>query len=257
MMVQNAVLNFQQDFFEALFDDPISLYAHADQSRDIFNERLSVYRNNVFGSLISVLKDTFPRVCNLLGEDLFRRHSYAFIRDAPPQKGVLSLYGKLFPAFLKSRGESLQGVELATLEWFLQEAYYVEDSPLLCQSDLDAISSEDVPKLIFRPSSALYLVQLDSDLNTCFEQDLEKSSFYQVNGLPTHYVLITRIGYRVVLSWINQEMFDFIKDLARGKPLGCVVEDHLTKYSDFDVTLGLQTCFRVACFSSIDQEVIQ
>jgi hypothetical protein len=62
--------------------------------------RFSVYRNNVQGSLIKALADSYPVVQQLVGEEFFRAMAAVFVQQQPPASPLMSHYGEAFPAFI-------------------------------------------------------------------------------------------------------------------------------------------------------------
>ena len=62
--------------------------------------RLAVHRNNVVGSLIDALADTFAVTQQLVGTDFFRAMAAVFVRQHPPRSRILAHYGDDFAAFI-------------------------------------------------------------------------------------------------------------------------------------------------------------
>lgn len=62
--------------------------------------RLAVYRNNVVGSLVDALADTFAVTQQLVGETFFRAMAGVFVRRSPPRSPVLAYFGGGFPDFI-------------------------------------------------------------------------------------------------------------------------------------------------------------
>ena len=93
--------------------------------------RLAVHRNNVIGSLIDALADTFPVTQQLVGEAFFRAMAGVFVRQAPPRSRILAHYGEAFPAFIAQfePARSLPYLaDLARLEAARVRAYHAADA---------------------------------------------------------------------------------------------------------------------------------
>src|SRR5689334_25369057 len=94
----------QTVFRQALLgEDPgarASLRALVGADDPLVEERIEVYRNNVFASLTDVLKETFPAVCRLVDERFFSYAAHQFILAAPPSRPCLREHGSAFPDFL-------------------------------------------------------------------------------------------------------------------------------------------------------------
>ncbi|SHO56102.1 HvfC/BufC N-terminal domain-containing protein [Vibrio quintilis] len=113
--------------------DKILTYMKADSSSEK-KIRLSIYRNNVFSSLIEALGEVFPVCKMLVGSQCFDALAYQYIQHTPPSSPVLSEYGGEFANFVTQFPE-LAGIpylnELARLEYqLLQLTHAAEDKTL-------------------------------------------------------------------------------------------------------------------------------
>ncbi|MBU6296973.1 MAG: putative DNA-binding domain-containing protein [Alphaproteobacteria bacterium] len=64
--------------------------------------RLAVYKNNVYARLVDALRDSFPAVERLVGEDFFRYAAVQYVSITPPKSPTLLGYGKDFARFLEN-----------------------------------------------------------------------------------------------------------------------------------------------------------
>lgn len=129
---QVRVASAQAEFAAALLDpnrccpDDLHTWNGSDPTA-----RLAVYRNNVVGSLIDALADTFPVVQQLVGEEFFRAMAGVFVRQSPPRSKVLALYGQDFPQFV-AQFEPAQSLpylaDVARLETARVQAYHAADA---------------------------------------------------------------------------------------------------------------------------------
>ena len=124
-------------------------------------ERLSIYRNNTFGSLINVLQAAYPVVCRLVGERFFRYAARGFVAESPPTVPRLSAYGGGFADFL-ARFEPAQSVpylaDVARLEWARHEAYFAADAASIAPVALQAVAPERYAGLRFDLHPSVRLV---------------------------------------------------------------------------------------------------
>lgn len=93
--------------------------------------RFDVYRNNVLSSLVQAMRDGFPVIQRLVGEDFFAALASAFVRAHPPASPMLFTYGTDFPDFLERFPpvETLPYLaDVARLELALRRAYHAADT---------------------------------------------------------------------------------------------------------------------------------
>lgn len=96
--------------------------------------RLSIYRVNVIENLTEALKDTFPAVCALVGEEFFRQMARGFLCEHPPRAACLLWYGGDFADFIAAYAPAsgvLYLAEVARLEWACHHAQFAEDDDAL------------------------------------------------------------------------------------------------------------------------------
>src|SRR6266540_1152692 len=55
--------------------------------------RFGVYRNNVLVSLTEALRETYPAVCRIVGDEFFRAMARMYVLASPPASPVLLDYG--------------------------------------------------------------------------------------------------------------------------------------------------------------------
>lgn len=102
--------------------------------------RFDVYRNNVMASLVQAMRDGFPVIQRLVGEDFFAALAAAFVRAHPPVSPVLATYGAAFPAFIADFPPAAglpYLADTARLEFALRRAYHAADTPPLAPEALD------------------------------------------------------------------------------------------------------------------------
>lgn len=130
----------QQAFARALLDPtqpvPAGLCAWNGSDPGV---RFAVYRNNVVHSLVAVLADTFPVVCQLVGEDFFGAMARLFVADHPPASPLMHRYGGGFPDWVASFEPAidlpyLSG--LARLEWARLCAFHAADANAIDRHEL-------------------------------------------------------------------------------------------------------------------------
>src|SRR5215471_1982696 len=62
--------------------------------------RFAVYRNNVVAGLIETLKENYPAVHRIVGDEFFRAMAGQFAIAHPPRSPIMLSYGTNFPEFI-------------------------------------------------------------------------------------------------------------------------------------------------------------
>lgn len=122
--------------------------------------RFDVYRNNVTVSLTEALRQAFPVIRKLVGEEFFTAMARDFLRAHPPASPMLMFYGEAMPAFL----ETFPPVahlgylpDIARLELALRHAYHAADADPVAPEALQALPPDALvaARLTLVPSARL------------------------------------------------------------------------------------------------------
>lgn len=97
-----------------------------DRNENSTNSGLSVYQNNFLFGLIDCLKNTFPSILFLLGDDNFKFFARKFIISNPGDQPDKNMYGLDFSEFIGQQQELSECFylkEIGQLDriWFLKE----------------------------------------------------------------------------------------------------------------------------------------
>lgn len=127
-------------------------------------QRLAVYRNNTFGSLIGVLAAAYPALQRLLSADNFRILARAYVAAHPPQRPQLLSYGGGMADFLgnfKHTQDDVFFADLARLEWARNEALFAADAPILTAQSLQDLPADNLGALKLPLHPATRLIESD------------------------------------------------------------------------------------------------
>lgn len=119
--------------------------------------RFSVYRNNVYASLIDVLASRFPASARLVGEEFFRAMARIYVQQEPPRSPVLICYGAGFADFVAGFAPAAPVPYLADvvrLEWAWHAAYHaVDTAPLPAAGLAEAAEGIEKATITLHPSA--------------------------------------------------------------------------------------------------------
>lgn len=138
--------NLQAELAELIVTD--------DQHTDIVApvENLSIYHNTALAALMNTLKDIYPLVCKLLGEDFFRITIQKYIKQYPSRSGNLHDYGEYFSDFLahfQPLKELVYIPEVAQFEWHCHTLFYAAAHDAMNPALLETFTPEQYDHLHF------------------------------------------------------------------------------------------------------------
>lgn len=218
-------------------------------------KRFAVYRNNVTVSLTGALKDSFPAIAKLLGEEYFAALAREFIRQHQPSSPLLAEYGKEFGDFLDAfpplAAYPYLG-DVARLEHAWLSAYHAADAAPLDPARLSAVPEANLGDVRFTPHPAVRVVTSRWPVLTLFEanraEDDGQSPDLSSSG---ESVLVTRPSLEVTLSRLSPGASGFMGALCAGDTLGGAAARAIETAAEFDLGATLQTALAAGAFSDI------
>lgn len=202
-------------------------------------DRLSIHRNNVMGSLIEVLADTFEAVARHCGAHNFEAAAGAFIRRQPPARAQLSHFGAGFPAFLDDYAPARRDLpflaDLARLEWALNEAYFAAEAAPLSADRLAALPQTRLGEVHLRLHPATRRVASAHPIYGLWRKEAATAAVPGGGG----YVLVVRPDAAVEAVPITAGDHAFLAAIDKGAPLGAAVEAGSDVDDGFDVQTAL------------------
>ena len=215
-------------------------------------ERIAVYRNNVVGSLESVMEQTFPMIKALVGDDFLRGMAREFIRVHPPETGNLNLYGRGFDAFIADfkPAQSLPYLpDMAAFEIAVNEAYYAPDDTAFTMEQLGAVPHEELADLVLTLRTSCQLIRSNYPLmdirELCRNPDQTSTIDLGAGGVD---IMIHRPALKIQINELETGEYDMLTMLAAGKNLGEATEAILANTPDFNIQLFLQKHMQLETF---------
>lgn len=174
------------------------------------DQRLQIYRNNVFITLTETLQSIYPTIQKLVGEEFFSAIAYEYIKQHLPISGNLHDYGNYFAKFLFSfpHAQSLPYLpEVAQLEWAYHEVFHESNANTFDLKKLEAIPIEQHNHLKFKLNPASRLFTFDHPVLTIWQ-------FCQQNS-PTETLDINTDGEKILI--IRRQLDVSFKKLTDGE----------------------------------------
>lgn len=211
-------------------------------------QRFRVYRNNVIGSLVDALADTFTVTQDLVGEEFFRAMARLYASAKPPRSPQLAFYGADFPDFIAAFAPAARLpylADVARLEQLRVVAYHAADLAAVDAARISAALADQasLPALVLRlhPSLAVLFSTFSVVSLWAAHQGLGELSTV-VPDRPES-ALVLRHGLDIEVLPIPAAAGVFIAALRAGSPLGAAADQAMAIDTDpdFDLaaTLGL------------------
>ncbi len=203
-------------------------------------QRIEVYANAYYARLLECLRDEFPALAALIGEETFNAFAFSYLQSFPSNSYTLADLGKNFPQFLtdnraaaREQGDPREHdqawidlmIDLALLERTYSEVFSgqgIEKMETLDAMALSALSPEFVGSMCLTPAPCLRLLQLGSRAH-------EHAIAVRKLGTPiaelpmkaATFLVVTRINFVVRTIVVEPDEFLLLKQLV-----GNVCLDH-------------------------------
>lgn len=158
-----ALPELQRLFFQRIAGAPSApaLLAAVEPSPALTPDgRLEVYAAAYFWRLHGVLRDDFPKVTAILGDDALETVARDYLVAHPSEHPSARYFGRHFADFLARRTEVPPFLaDLARLEWARVDAFDAPDAHVLTTADLRTVPPEGWAGLRFLPTPSLIVVR--------------------------------------------------------------------------------------------------
>jgi hypothetical protein len=126
--------------------------------------RLGIYRNAYRARLTDALRENYPVLHRVQGDEAFDELAERFIATCPSHQPSIRWFGSALPEWLAANHDQLSHpalADLARMEWALCTAFDAADDTPLSVDDLLAHAPEAWPTLRFTGHPSLRLIALD------------------------------------------------------------------------------------------------
>lgn len=193
--------------------------------------RLEIYATAYFIRIHNSLKEDFPTVHAVVGDESFLKLIREYLSDYPPHHYSLRYAGKFFSRFL--RDHSLQKkyvflADLAHFEWELLEAFDAPDADVLLISDLESCAPEAWPDLHLQLVPSAQFVQLEFpvwEIRKHYLSTPEHAFPFEGLRAKTSSVLLWRYEYEVMYREVEEKELALLHLLQKGKVFSAFCEE--------------------------------
>jgi hypothetical protein len=127
-------------------------------------ERLAIYANMYLWRQVDALREDFPKLVAVLGDDGFYDLAEGYVREHPSEHPSLSKLGRRVAEYLMDHPAGRPDLpDLARLEWARAEAFEAEEVPLAGAESVRDLPTAELPQVRFALAPAVRLLHLEHD----------------------------------------------------------------------------------------------
>jgi hypothetical protein len=195
-------------------------------------ERLSIYRNTIAGTLIKALRLNFPAVEKLVGADFFAQCAAAYLKLEPPRSAYLNDLGAGLAAFLAQDAQAATLpylADVARLEWAVSRALVAEPPLTADLATLARLDAAQHTQLCFIADPSVTLLRLETPADVIWQAVLAADEATLAAIQPTSprvHLLIERLGTDLSVRRLAAAEWSFAQALCAGTPLGAALAAH-------------------------------
>jgi hypothetical protein len=187
-------------------------------------EQIDVYREQFFLRHVDALREDFPGVVALVGDEVFWDLSEAYLAAHPPRSFTLRDLGASFAGWLleTSRDDRQLLSDMARLEWAVVDAFDARDVPPVDPEKLtSAGEAVESARLVLDPS--LTLLALQHPVNRIRPRLLEGESVEPPHAEPT-FLAVHRDHHEIDWLELEPSAFAILTRLRDGESLGLALD---------------------------------
>ncbi len=183
---------------------------------------LAIYRNNVRSNLIGALKNLYPSVYHLLGEEEFIKLSLLYVAKYVSCDGNLDAYGRLLADFITTFGQYDQRiVDLARLELAYNHAYKAVDFVKSTLDNTAEFIAANYQKIAFVLNPSLIMIELSHDLIDWWGSVRNLANYTEdAPHFPkrkSNVIVLRNFAKEIHYLEINDQERDFLRKIIEGK----------------------------------------
>jgi putative DNA-binding protein len=197
---------------------------------------MRVYRNTALSGCVDALRDNFPAVVRLLGDEMFDAIAVEYVGQCPPRRPVLALYGSRFPDWLEEQPwvREVQYVpDVARIERLQIEALFAADEQPLGLHELQGRDDWQGLRLALHPATRF-------DWLTSPARSIWQSQLDQVEGelefeWQAEGILLTRPELEVRPIALDRAGHRFLFGIRLGESVGAAAIATANLYPETDI----------------------
>lgn len=215
--------------------------------------RFSVYRNNVVVGLIDALKQSYPAVTRIVGEEFMTAMTRIYVAHEPPSSPILLHYGEGFADFIDGF-EPASTVpylaDVARMERAWHEAYHARETAPFDSSSLAGLAPHDFERVIFMPHSSLRLVTSSYPALSIWQMNVEGAKPQPIELMQSEHAIFLRPDVDVEARAVSASSFALVQALVRGETVVQALREATRHDELFNLGAHLAELFQMGAFES-------
>lgn len=180
-------------------------------------ERVNIYANMYFYRIRDSLKEDFPALVQIIGEDRFHNCITDYLLKYPSRHWSLRYAGDRLPEFLKTHALKKRWpflVDLARCEWALITAFDAADDRPMTMTDVASLTPTAWGKLPLRCVASCALLQCRFDVAAIHERALAGKKLGVIAAKATR-LLVWRKGLNVMFRAADLREWALLERMQR------------------------------------------
>jgi hypothetical protein len=218
---------------QALFHAAVTR-AEGDRSREIQRcftgsaelpaaERVEIYADMYLWRLVDALREDYPKLAALLGDERFYALAEAYVREHPSHHHDLGRLGVNLAAFLRAHPDPMRAdlADLAALEWARSEVFFEGDIEPAREDVLASLAPEEFLEARLRLAPALRLLAVEHDAVQLWRA-IEHCEPVPPPAPGIHAIAVWRTGFEVFHTALDLDEATALEGAASGDALSRV-----------------------------------
>lgn len=237
--------DFQNDFFKMLIktmprseandQKSIAVNCFAYNNKIPLQDRINVHIDTIFSALLNTLKDIFPGVWQLLGEDCARgvALAYSHNKNYLPKHGSLEFFGNQFPEFLTHFPSTRSLVyiqDFANLEWLRYLSYRARNTNFIHAQNLPKIDLAKIDNIKIKFNESVFFISSEFPLSK-IEDIAHDDNTENITLSTAHsYGMIFGNNDKTHTAWLEANHYKILHLISEGRTL----EEAMSSINDND-----------------------
>ncbi|MFL0809903.1 MAG: DNA-binding domain-containing protein [Agarilytica sp.] len=213
-----------------------------DYSEDELRERLSIYQNNTYYSLIEAIKDLYPSVVATIGEELVGACAREWLEHNPPTSPAMVAFGQGFNEFIGQHPTTQDFAyigDLATFDLLQHQSYHAADDQPLAPDAFTELKPEALANSRIQALDSVRLFRSDFAVFDIWRLASGQTED-PVNADTPQHILIIRPKSEVAAYELNPAFYGFFHSLLHAQTLQEALEVATEIDEKFNPTQAIQ-----------------